>query len=94
MDVLWWWSAPESYRARSWAIEGAVQGWNPTRQVQVSFVPYDDLFARAPLGAAGWAEAIWKLLASGVSHGLGDLLHPGRGFLGLSNAARWTAGDP
>ena len=29
------------------AIEGAVQGWNPTRQVQVSFVPYDDLFARA-----------------------------------------------
>ncbi len=74
------------------AIEGAVQGWNPTRQVQVSFVPYDDLFARAPLGAAGWAEAIWKLLASGVSYGLGDLLHPGRGFLGLSDAARWTAG--
>ncbi|MBI2924497.1 MAG: caspase family protein [Verrucomicrobia bacterium] len=74
------------------AIADGVRQWNAARAVECEFVRYDDLFAAAPLNPATVAEAIAKLVASGVWHGLGDLFARRRGLFELPDRLRWTAG--
>ena len=78
----------------SWkdAITQGVRRWNPDQDVDLDFVPYDDLFDGAPLDAATVAEALAKLSLNGFVHGLGDLLGLSRDFGGLQATLRWTAG--
>lgn len=78
---------------RRWedAIVSGVGRWAPERPVVVDFPLYDDIFDAHPMTAAGTAEAVLKLLGSGLVYGIGDLLRPrARGV--VSEKLRWTAG--
>ena len=59
---------------------------------EIQFVRYDDLFAAAPLSATGVAEAVFKLGASGMMHGISDLFRKRRGVGDVAESVRWTAG--
>ncbi len=78
----------------SWtdAITANIQRWNPGAAVNCDFLVYDDLFDHAPRDAITYGKAFATLLASGVIHGIGDLLPGTRGILDLPEQARWTAG--
>jgi len=78
----------------SWreAITLDLQRWNPGLQVDFDFLRYDDLFDHAPLDAATYAEALARLAASGIVHGIEDLLPGSRGLFDLPDQVRWTAG--
>lgn len=88
-----------------WAesIRDGLASWNAAaaESATFEFTLYDDLFAARPLTAARIAEALVKLTASGLFHGIADLFRgvpdgtratraPGEGSLG--ERARWTAG--
>jgi hypothetical protein len=73
------------------AIQRGLLTWNPGRPIEIKFVPYDDLFAVAPLSAADVAAAFAKLAASGIFHGVGDLFRA-RGLFDIPDRLRWTAG--
>jgi pimeloyl-ACP methyl ester carboxylesterase len=60
-------------------------------QAEFRFTAYDDLFDRAALNLATVLEAVARLSASGIVHGIGDLFRP-RGLGALSERVRWTAG--
>jgi metacaspase-1 len=74
------------------AITQSVARFDTSRVVLVDFLMYDEIFERYPLGAATIASAIFKLSASGIIHGIGDLFRRGRGFADIPARVRWTAG--
>jgi hypothetical protein len=78
----------------SWrkTITDGIQRWAPNQAVTCDFVPYDDLFSKAPLDAATVAEALAKLTLSGTIHGIADWLGLSRDFGGVQATLRWTAG--
>ena len=78
----------------SWteAITANIKRWDPDAAVTCDFLQYDDLFDHAPLNVATYSKAFATLLASGVVHGIGDLLPGSRGIFELPEQARWTAG--
>ncbi len=78
----------------SWteAITANVQRWNPEAEVTCDFLKYDDLFDHAPMDPVTYGKAFGKLLASGVIHGIGDLIPGSRGIFDLPEQIRWTAG--
>ena len=78
----------------SWrdAITLDLQRWTPGLQVDFTFLAYDDEFDHAPLDAGTYAAAVAKLMASGVVHGIGDLLPGSRGLFDVPDQVRWTAG--
>jgi hypothetical protein len=73
-------------------VTKGLQPWNPKLQPAFQFVRYEDLFEGAKLDTATIAAAILRLTASGILHGIGDLLPRRRGLAELSERARWTAG--
>lgn len=78
----------------SWrdAITLDLQRWTPGLQVDFAFLAYDDEFDHAPLNAAIYGAAVAKLMASGIVHGIGDLLPGSRGLADVPDQVRWTAG--
>ena len=78
----------------SWtdAITQDLQRWNPNLAVTCDFLRYDSFFDHAPLNLATYAKAFAKLLASGVIHGIGDLVPGARGLFDLPEQIRSTAG--
>ncbi len=78
----------------SWteAITQDIRRWTPQATVTVQFMRYDDLFDHAPLNPVVYGEAMARMLASGVVHGIGDLLGGTRGLFDLPDQIRWTAG--
>jgi hypothetical protein len=80
--------------APSWtdAISAGIRRWNPQLAVHADFLRYDDLFDHAPLNALVYGEALAKLMASGVIHGIGDWFAGTRGLGDVPDKVRWTAG--
>ncbi len=78
-------------RWQALVVEG-LQHWHTGIQSEFRFTEYDALFDATDLNAATVAEAIIKLSASGVVHGIGDLFRRRRAFVGLAERVRWTAG--
>ncbi len=78
----------------SWteAITTGLQAWDSDLAVTCDFLSYDDLFDQAPLNPVTYGSAFARLLASGVSHGIGDLFSRERGLFDLPDKIRWTAG--
>jgi metacaspase-1 len=74
------------------AITAGLQRWKPGLEVDFQFLAYDDEFDHAPLNAATYAAAIASLTASGIVHGIGDLLPGTRGLFDMPALIRWTAG--
>jgi len=74
------------------AITKNIKRWDPDAEVICDFLKYDDLFDHAPLNPATYGKAVAKLLASGVMHGVGDLIPASRGIFDLPEEIRWTAG--
>lgn len=70
------------------AIQKAKGSIDPGVEFVFEKLPYDDQFASAKLDAGVVAEALARLLASGVWHGIGDIFSS-RGF---GDDVRWTAG--
>ncbi len=78
----------------SWtnAITTAIDRWSSDTQIQLDFLHYDDYFQDAASNLASYAEAIGKLLMSGIVHGVGDLFTRSRGFSDFPEEVKWTAG--
>ena len=79
----------------SWtdAITTNLRRWNPSLDVSVDFLRYDDAFSQDPLDLRTYGEAFTKLLASGIVHGIQDLFSSGaRGLTGIPATIQWTAG--
>jgi metacaspase-1 len=74
------------------AITAGLQRWQPGLEIDFEFLAYDDEFDHAPLNAATYAEALTRLAASGIVHGIGDLLPGTRGLFDMPALIRWTAG--
>lgn len=74
------------------AITAGLQRWAPGLAVDFDFLRYDDEFDHAPLDPATYAAAVARLTASGIVHGIGDLLPGARGLFDLPDQVRWTAG--
>src|SRR5207244_9741396 len=62
------------------AILNGLRTWNPTVTAVTDFVVYDDLFDDAKLHTATVAAAVWKLVASGIWHAIGDSFQRQRGL--------------
>ncbi len=74
------------------AITAGIRRWNPDLAVRTDFLRYDDLFDHAPLNALVYGEALAKLMASGIIHGIGDWFAGTRGLEDVPDRVRWTAG--
>ncbi len=74
------------------AITAGIHRWDPQIAVTVQFLRYDDLFDHAPLNPVVYGEAMARMMASGVVHGLGDLFGGTRGLFDVPDEIRWTAG--
>ena len=74
------------------ALVADLQRWKPGLDVELDFLRYDDLFAKAPLNGRVYAEAFARLMASGVIHGIGDMLGGARARSDIPDTIRWTAG--
>jgi hypothetical protein len=81
-------------------VESAVRRWDPGAAPEFHFIAYDDIFEQHPITIGGTAEALAKLLKSGVVAGLATLgeritgifRHQRGLFGGLSEKVRWSAG--
>ena len=73
-------------------IARGLSEWSHARSFEIQFVAYDDLFAADPPNAAEVAIAVVKMGVSGLLHGIGDLFRQRRGFGGVAESVRWTAG--
>lgn len=73
-------------------ILAAIARWNPGAEVELDFVEYDAFFETSKISPAIVAEALLRLTASGVVHGLGDAFGRPRGAAPASETIRWTAG--
>jgi hypothetical protein len=83
----------DGWKARwSAAIRGGLRAAGARAEPEIAFLLHDHLFARRKVGLADAIRAAMKLLASGVRHGIGDLLRRPRGIFDLSPRLRWTAG--
>ena len=78
----------------SWseAIAKAISRWSPGAQPQLDFLHFDQYFQDAESNLATYAEAVTKLLMSGIVHGIGDLFTRSRGFFEFPDQVKWTAG--
>ena len=78
----------------SWtaAINQAVSRWNSDVQVTLDFLHYDAYFQDAEHNVLTYAEAVGRLLASGVINGIGDFFSRSRGLFDIPQQLRWTAG--
>ena len=74
------------------ALTVQLQAANPTLQPQLKFLEYDDLFDQSPHNVLTYAEAFLRMGWSGVSSFFSDIFGNRRGFGGMSDALRWTAG--
>src|SRR5690349_16553580 len=74
------------------AISSGIRRWSPDLDVHVDFLKYDDLFDHAPLNVLTYGEALARLMASGVIHGIGDWFAGTRGLGDVPDTIRWTAG--
>src|SRR5436190_23551034 len=74
------------------AITTDIHRWDADLQVEVDFLRYDDLFDHAPLDMAVYGEALARLMASGILHGIGDFFADTRGLGDVPDLIRWTAG--
>jgi hypothetical protein len=87
---------PKQEQAWRNAIARCLSEREVVRLLEIEFVAYDDLFAADPITPADIAEALLKLAASGLVHGVGDLVsglfRKRRGFSDLTDILRWTAG--
>lgn len=85
-DPLWeaQWTEIVTRRLKSFAPGLAIE---PPR-----FVEYNEIFARYKFGPIDDLQAFFKLAASGIVFGIGDMLHGRRGFGEISHTLRWTAG--
>jgi hypothetical protein len=70
------------------AIETGFKQAGSQVQIELTFLPYNDIFDRHPMAWAGTAEAVAKLVGSGIVHGIGDLFR----VRGMRDTIRWTAG--
>ena len=52
----------------------------PDLDVAFDFLSYDDLFDHAPLNLLTYGEAVARLMASGILHGIGDRFAGTRGL--------------
>jgi metacaspase-1 len=79
----------------SWteAITANIKRWDPDAAVTCDFLQYDDLFDHAPLNVATYSKAFATLLASGVVHGISDLLPGSRGIFELPEQASMDCRD-
>ena len=73
-------------------IRAAIARWNPEAEVDLDFVEYDTFFEASRISPLTVAEALLRLTASGVVHGVGDALGRPRGAAPVSETIRWTAG--
>lgn len=71
------------------AIMDAVSSLDPDTAMEFDIFQYDRLFSEAKIDKAIVAEAMARLMASGVYHGIGDFITGRRGFV---DDLRWTAG--
>lgn len=78
----------------SWrdAMTADIRAWNNDVAIDVEFLAFDDLFDHAPLNPVVYAEAMAKLLYSGIVHGVGDLFTRERALFQIPDRIRWTAG--
>lgn len=74
------------------AVVSGLGAWRPGLTANIEFLAYDDLFEAAPLGAAEVVEALFRLSASGLFHGLSDRLRSRGGLRSALDSVRWTAG--
>lgn len=74
------------------AVHGGLGAWRPGLEPAIEFLGYDDLFESAPLGVAEVIEALFRLSASGLFHGLSDRLRSRGGLTSVLDSVRWTAG--
>lgn len=58
----------------------------------LDFLHYDAYFQSAEHNVATYAEAVGRLLASGVINGLGDFFTRSRSLFDVPQQLRWTAG--
>ena len=73
------------------AVAGGLGTWRPGLEPELEFLAYDDLFESAPLGAPEVLEALYRLSASGLFHGVSDRLRS-RG--GMASALDAMLRDP
>ena len=73
-------------------VRGTIRQWQDDLELEFQFSSYDEFFDKASLNTATVVEAVARLSVSGIAHGLGDLFRRSRGFGGLSERVRWTAG--
>ena len=78
----------------SWrnTITADLQRWTPGLEVTFDFFFYDTMFEESKLNAVTYAEAVAKLAASGIFHGIGALLPGTRGISDIPAQFRWTTG--
>ena len=74
------------------AVQQGVGAWRADLEPAIEFLGYDDLFESAPLGVAEVVEALFRLSASGLFHGLTDRLRSRGGLSSALDSVRWTAG--
>ena len=74
------------------AVRSGLGAWRPGLQPTFQYLAYDDLFETAPLGVPEVLEALYRLSASGLFHGLTDRLRSRGGLASALDAVRWTAG--
>lgn len=86
-------AADANWRTR-WQ-EAATRGlrqWNAALEPAFRFPVYDPLFERAPLKAGTVMDALARLTASGLFHGVVDVFRSRRAFGDMMDGVRWTAG--
>ncbi len=88
---------PDWYKPWEASVQRALDAAGASRKVVATPLQYDDIFAAADLSAIDYAEALIRLSASGVWHGLDDLFTPSRSLAraearGLRESIRWYAG--
>ncbi|HZN47774.1 MAG TPA: caspase family protein [Ramlibacter sp.] len=74
------------------AVADGLGTWRPGLAPELEFLAFDDLFENAPLGAPEVLEALYRLSASGLFHGVSDRLRSRGGMASALDAMRWTAG--
>ena len=74
------------------AVARGLGAWQPQLQPEIAYFAYDDLFEKAPLGVPQVLEALYRLSASGLFHGLTDRMRSRGGLASALDAVRWTAG--
>jgi len=83
---------PKFTKLWSESILQALDPWASRVKPEIDFLAYDELFEEAELDVATVTEALARLSASALKHGILDLFGRRARGLGLSEKVRWTAG--